>query len=170
MKNAGIAAPQLESDRQRVFVAADALAAANPADHVNANRQLDQFEQAAAAAVGRWGYDQVAGTLEALRRGPVGTFMAEDLRQLDALRGQAQTAAQAHDWTRLLFVNRTLRRLAEAADDVAQRRQAYEKVRTPVQAKLSRAAPAEVSTAPVARARCAAGAGRRARGARGAAL
>jgi hypothetical protein len=137
MKNAGIAAPQLESDRQRVFVAADALAAANPADHVNANRQLDQFEQAAAAAVGRWGYDQVAGTLEALRRGPVGTFMAEDLRQLDALRGQAQTAAQAHDWTRLIFVNRTLRRLAEAADDVAQRRHAYENVRTRVQAKLA---------------------------------
>ena len=137
MKNAGIATPQLESDRQRVFVAADALAAASPPDHVNANRQLDQFEQAATAAVQRWGYDQVAGTLEALRRGPVGTFMAEDLRQLDALRGQAQTAAQAHDWTRLLFVNRTLRRLAEAADDVAQRRQAYEKVRTPVQAKLT---------------------------------
>jgi hypothetical protein len=115
---------------------ADALAAASPPDHVNANRQSTSSSKPPPPPSG--GADQVATLRRCAEARPArygrGSQAARRVVRAGATAPRPTTDAPP-------LREPTLRRSAKPPTR-AQRRQAYEKVRTPVQA--CQAAPAEV--------------------------
>ena len=105
--------------------------------HAVAIRRVDAIRQNLGITFANIAVGQPMDRLVQLRKSPAAAFMAADIQQLEQLVNEVRGAVNRGEHARALLGAKQLRSLAETADDVAQRRTAYETQKSTVTAALT---------------------------------
>jgi hypothetical protein len=105
--------------------------------HAAAIPRVDAIRQNMGLVFSNIAVGQPMNRVVQLKRSPAAAFMAADIKQLEQLVDEVRNAVNSGDHARALLGARQLRALAETAQDVAERRSAYDTQKSATGAALS---------------------------------